>query len=327
MTILLKNKNFFKLYSSKRANVDKIQLVLKMFFKKEMKMKKIAITGASGFVGQNITSMFKTQGFEVISIKRTDLNDVQKLAEIVNGCEVVINLAGANIIHRWSESYKKLLYSSRIDTTKSLVQAMSECVVKPKLFFSTSAVGIYKNDAIYDESTQNLADNFLANLCKEWENEAFKASNFDIRTVIFRFGIVLGKDGGALSQMLTPFKLGLGGTIGDGTQSFSFIHIADLLKAYKFVIDNESLSGIFNMTAPIPTTNHGLTKALGKSLHRPTIFPIPIFVFNLIFSEGAKVLTDGQCVIPKNLLKNGFTFEFENIEDAIENIVFTTTNS
>lgn len=283
-------------------------------------MKKIAITGSSGFVGQKLTSMFQSLEYEVIGIKRSELSNEERLTSIVDNCELVINLAGANIINRWSESYKKLLYSSRIDTTKVLVNAMKNVQNKPKVFISTSAVGIYKNDKEYDESTTNLNDDFLGNLCKDWESEALKVKELGIRTAIFRFGIVMG-DGGALAKMLTPFKLGVGGTIGDGSQAFSFIHIDDLLKAYKFVLDNDSLDGVFNLTAPKTTTNYGLTKALGKSLNRPTILPIPQFILNIILSEGAKVLTDGQSVIPKHLIDSGFIFKYQNIEDTIDSLV------
>lgn len=283
-------------------------------------MERIAITGASGFVGKNLTTMFKDMGYEVIGIKRSDLSNSLKLTNIIDGAKVVINLAGANIINRWSESYKKLLYSSRIDTTKAIVKAIENSKVKPELFISTSAVGIYKNDKVYDEDTTNLNDDFLANLCKDWEYEALKAKTLGVRTAIFRFGIVMG-NGGALAKMLTPFKLGVGGIIGDGKQAFSFIHLADLLRAYTFLIDNINLDGVFNLTSPRPTTNYGLTKALGRSLNRPTFLPLPAFVLNLIFSEGAKVLTDGQSVVPKHLLDSGFKFEFENIDETIKNLV------
>ncbi|MDC0933571.1 TIGR01777 family oxidoreductase, partial [Arcobacteraceae bacterium] len=205
-------------------------------------------------------------------------------------------------------------------TTKALVKAMKACEIKPKKFISTSAVGIYKNDALYDEKTSNFSEDFLGTLCSDWEQEALNAKELNIKVSIFRFGIVMGK-GGALGKMLTPFKLGIGGTIGDGTQAFSFVHIEDLINAYNFVLNDEKIDGIFNITAPQPTTNYGLTKALGKSLHRPTILPIPQFVLNLILSEGAKVLTDGQSAIPNHLLESGFSFKYTNIEDTIENLV------
>ncbi len=283
-------------------------------------MAKIAITGASGFVGTNLTNIFHQEGYDVIAIKRDELKDVEKLTKILDGCEVIINLAGANIINRWSDEYKNLLYSSRIGTTRQLVKAMKRTYTKPKLFISTSAVGIYSNQDQYDEENYKYGDDFLANLCKDWEYEASKASELGIRTVIFRFGIVMGQ-GGALSKMLLPFKLGLGGTIGDGTQAFSFVHIEDLKKAFVFTITNENTEGVYNMTSPIPTTNLGLTKALGKSLRRPTFLPVPSFVLDLIFSEGSKVLTDGQSAVPKKLMDAGFEFEFHTIEDTIENLV------
>jgi uncharacterized protein (TIGR01777 family) len=282
--------------------------------------KRLAITGGTGFVGTNLRKLFEDNEFEISIIKREELNNIEKLTQIINNCEIVINLAGANIINRWTDEYKKTLYHSRIDTTISLVTAMEKCENRPKLFISTSAVGIYDNKKTYNEENIEYATDFLANLCKKWEDEALKAKEFNIRTAIFRFGIVLG-DGGALGKMLLPFKLGIGGVIGNGQQAFSFIHIEDLLNAYLHIYNNSQLEGIFNLTAPTPTTNKGLTKALGKTLKRPTILPVPEFVLNLIFSEGAKVLTDGQSVVPKRLLDSGFNFKYQTVEDSIENLV------
>lgn len=281
-------------------------------------MKTIAITGASGFVGSSLTKFFSNLGYKITPLSREILNNKNNLEEVLNSSDIVINLAGANIINRWSESYKRLLYSSRIDTTSKIVNAINHIQNKPKLLISTSAVGIYDNKTIYDENG-NFANDFLSNLCQDWEKKALEAKNEITKVSIFRFGIVLGRDGGALQKMLTPFKLGLGGTIGNGNQAFSFIHISDLLNAYKFVIEN-SHEDIFNLTAPKPTTNKGLTLALGKTLKRPTILPVPEFVLKLIFSEGARVLTDGQSVIPKKLLDLGFEFKFRTIEETIENL-------
>ncbi|WP_320034690.1 TIGR01777 family oxidoreductase [Halarcobacter sp.] len=283
-------------------------------------MKTIAITGSSGFVGTSLKNFFSNIGFEVRGIKREELKDSKKLIDIVENSDFIINLAGANIINRWTDSYKKLLYTSRIDTTKALVEAMKNAKVKPELFISTSAVGIYNNKACFKEENTEYSDDFLAKVCKEWEKEALKANEIGIRTAIFRFGIVLGH-GGALSKMLPAFKFGLGGNIGDGQQYFSFIHIEDLLRAYNFLYENKDLDGVFNLTAPISTTNEGLTKALGKVLHRPTFFTVPEFVLNLVFSEGSKVLTDGQCAIPQKLLDSGFKFKYASIENSLENLV------
>lgn len=288
---------------------------------KEDQMKKIAITGASGFVGTSLIKHFHTKGHDVIKIQRSELGDIETLSHIFENCDVVINLAGANIINRWSEEYKKLLYSSRLDTTGALIHAFEKASKKPKLFISTSAVGIYSNTKEQSEDDFEYGDDFLADLCKDWEKEALKAKTLGIRTAVFRFGIVLGSGGGALQKMLTPFKFGLGGTIGDGKQAFSFIHIDDLLNAYDFIIENDMHDGTFNLTAPKPTTNYGLTKALGKALHRPTLLPVPEFVLNLIFSEGAKVLTDGQSVVPKRLQELNFSFQHKDIDSTIKNIV------
>ncbi|PUE64232.1 TIGR01777 family oxidoreductase [Arcobacter caeni] len=281
-------------------------------------MKTIAITGASGFVGTSLTKYFSNLGYKIIPISRDILNNKQKLEETLNSTQIVINLAGANIINRWNEAYKKLLYSSRIDTTSKIVNAINNVQNKPKLLISTSAVGIYDNKTTYDENG-TYSNDFLSKLCQEWEKEALKAKNETTKVSIFRFGIVLGKNGGALQKMITPFKLGLGGIIGSGNQAFSYIHIDDLLNAYKFVIENE-FEDVFNITAPIPTTNKGLTKALGKTLKRPTILPVPEFILKLIFSEGAKVLTDGQSAVPEELLDLGFEFKFKNIEETIEDL-------
>ena len=274
-------------------------------------MKTIAISGASGFVGQSLVEFFSKLNYKVLQIRRDDLENSQKLDFIVNSCEVLINLSGANIINRWSESYKKLLVSSRIDTTKKLVESLNRVGKKDKLFISTSAVGIYDNSAKYDENGSFLND-FLSTLCQNWEKEAQKAKSDFTKVAIFRFGIVLGKNGGAFKKMITPFKLGLGGVIGSGKQHFSYIHIEDLMQIYKFVIEN-SFDGVFNCTALTPTTNEEFTKTLGKVLNRPTIFPIPEFVLKLI-------LSDGQSAIPKRLMDLGFEFKYKNIYETLKNL-------
>lgn len=282
-------------------------------------MKTIAITGASGFVGTNLTKYFQRLNYETVSITRDILNNEDRLLEVIKNSDVIINLAGANIINRWSEEYKKLLYSSRIETTKKVVNALNKINDSKKLLISTSAVGIYDNKDTHDENG-SYANDFLSNLCQSWESEANKAKSENTKVAIFRFGIVLGKDGGAFSKMITPFRLGLGGIIGSGNQAFSYVHIEDLLRAYKFVIENH-LDGVFNLTAPKPTTNAEFTRTLGKILRRPTIFPVPEFVLKLIFSEGARVLTDGQDVVPKRLLSLGFKFEYNNVDETLRALV------
>jgi hypothetical protein len=284
-------------------------------------MKTIAIAGASGFVGSYLTNFFKAKGYEILPIGIETYNNADLLLEIIEKSEILFNLSGANIAQRCSDSYKKILRYSRIDTTKKLIEAISKAKNAPKILISTSAVGIYAANESHDEYKFKYSNDFLGNLGKDWEAEASKALKYGVRTAIFRFGVVLGKNGGALSKMLPAFRFGLGGVISDGKAPFPFVHIDDLASAYEFVINNEKLSGIFNLTAPISTTNSGLTKALGDALHRPTIFPVPAFLLKLIFGEGATVLLDGQTVSPTRLLENGFEFKYPNIEEAIRDIL------
>ena len=265
---------------------------------------KVAITGASGFVASHLKEQFQ----DFVEIKRGDSEDeiLAKLKDV----DVVFNLAGAPIIKRWSESYKKVLLSSRVETTKKLVRAVNASKVKH--FISASAVGAYPDNGLYDESYTEYANDFLGKLTKEWEAEANKCSK---PTAIIRFGIILGKDGGALSQMLTHFKMGVGGTIGDGKMVMSWIAIDDLVGMYAYIVKHK-LTGVFNATAPNPVTNYEFTKALGKALHRFTIFPIPLFVLKIIFGEGASVLTGSKEIYPKAIMDAGFEFECQTIDKA-----------
>ena len=284
-------------------------------------MKKIAIVGANGFIGTYMQSFFKAEGFDVLPLGKEDIQkSTGEIAKVLEGTDIVINLAGAPIIHRWSASYKKVLYNSRIITTQKLVSAMTQMQKKPELFISISAIGIYATDGPMSESNYTYADNFLAKICKDWEAEAQHADDFT-RVVIFRFGVVLGKGGGALSKMLPAFRLGIAGTIGDGSEPFSWVHIDDLLHAYLFVFANDHMEGTFNLSAPNPVTNKELTKTLGKVLHRPTVIPLPKILLRFLFSEGATVLTEGQRVIPERLLGNNFTFKYPTIKEALREIL------
>lgn len=278
---------------------------------------RVAISGASGFVGSFLCDFFQKNGWEVSRINAADFGG--DLSPKLEGADMVINLAGAPIIGRWSEEYKKTLESSRIETASKLVRAICAMQNRPKSFFSASAVGYYE-EGENDEYSYKKADDFLGDLCERWENEARKIEACGVKCVNMRFGIVIGKNGGALAQMLPIFKAGLGGKIGSGKQGFSWIHLSDLAKAVLFIYEKE-LDGAFNFTAPNPTTNEGLTKALGHALSRPTIFPVPEFALRLLYSEGAKVLTSGQKVYPKKLLEAGFAFQYGKIEEAIKDAI------
>jgi uncharacterized protein len=284
---------------------------------------KIVASGITGFVGSYLHKEFAAnRKWHVEALKTADFSlQHDAFAKKIEGADVVINLAGASISARWTDKYKKLLYSSRINTTRKIVEAIAGLKDKPRLFISTSAVGRYAAEGIHTERKAVYATDFLGRLAEDWEAEALKAKDAGVRTVIFRFGIVLGPDGGILANMLPPFRLGLGGTIGSGRQPFSWIHIRDLYNALLLSIDDNSFSGIYNLCAPNPTTNIGLTKALAGALHRPAIFRIPEFALRLKFGDGAASFSSGQAVLPERLLAAGFKFEFPDIVGAIQDIV------
>ena len=263
---------------------------------------RVALVGGKGFIGSNLSKEFS----EVLIIDKSNLSQI----EMIKDCDVVINLAGATILKRWSENYKKELFSSRIDTTKKIVEIINNSNVK--YFISTSAIGIYPNNCSCDENSK-LGDNFLANLAKKWEEEALKCNK---PTAILRLSVVLGKNGGAIKQMLLPFKLNLGGTIGRGCNFLSFIDIRDLIRIYKFLIEKR-LTGIFNVSSPFYTTNYEFTKTLAKALNKKAPFIIPPFILKFLYGEGAEVLLSSQKVIPKRLIEAGFEFRYPTIEDSL----------
>mgnify|MGYP001180990451 CR=1 FL=1 len=281
---------------------------------------KIAISGASGFVGTCLKQALQDDGHQIVPLRRKDFSGSNFMQNALSGAHAVIHLAGAPIVARWTESYKREIVASRIDTTRLLVDALRVMPSPPGLFISTSGVGIYQPNVPCDESATVFAEDFLGTLARDWEREALAAREFSIRTIIFRLGAVLGRGGGVLQKMLLPFRLGLGGIIGDGMQAFSWIHIHDLISAYRFVIAHEQLSGIFNLSAPHPATNAGFTQALGSVLHRPTVLPVPAFLLRLRFGEGADIVLKGQHALPRRLLECGFGFAFPTIHDALQDL-------
>jgi uncharacterized protein (TIGR01777 family) len=282
----------------------------------------IAVSGASGFVGSRLVAVFQQRGWETIPLGREDFKLApEDFGKRLQGAEVIVNLAGAPIIERWTEGYKKIMYASRVDVTKKIVAACSLLKTRPRLLISTSAIGYYASQGVHTEEEHVKADDFLGTLTQAWEREALKAREIGMRVVIFRFGVVLGREGGALKKMLVPFKAGLGGTIGDGSQPFSWVHIDDLIRAYDKVIHDTTCEGVYNLTAPKPTTNKGLTRALSTALRKPAMLQVPRFVLRLQLGEGAQVLIQGQAVLPKRLLDSGFQFKFSDIDAAVMDCV------
>ncbi|MBK7029131.1 MAG: TIGR01777 family protein [Bacteroidales bacterium] len=279
---------------------------------------KIAISGAGGFLGTSISRYFQSLGHTVMPISRAmqNLRD-EKLASLLEGADVIINLAGAAVVSRWSDKNKQLIYDSRILTTRKLVAATKIMKSPPSVLVSASAIGIYQSHGEHNETSHSFDDGFLGKVCIDWEAEACKAT---CRVVIMRTGIVLGREGGALPAMLLPFKLGLGGPIASGKQGFSWIHVNDLIRAVDFLIHHTELSGIFNFTAPNPVDNLKFSKALASVLHRPAFFHTPAFVLRLLYGEGATALTQGQFVYPDKLINSGFSFQYPALESALHSL-------
>jgi uncharacterized protein (TIGR01777 family) len=280
----------------------------------------IAISGSNGFIGKQLTFYFQAKGNDVRRISRiyegTPAND---LVTKLSGVDVVINLAGAPIVGRWTRKYKKTLFDSRMNTTRKIVEAISLMDKKPELLISASAVGIYSSVGDQTESNYRKANDYLGEICTAWEMEAKKAVPFS-RVAITRFGIVLGKDGGALKRMLPLFRYGLGGKIASGKQGFSWIHVYDVIHAIEFIIENPKLSGEFNLTAPDVVNNSKFTKVLSKTLGKPALFTVPAFVLKLIFGEGVIAVAGGQFALPKHLTDEGFQFSFPDLENALQDI-------
>ncbi|KUG23787.1 cell division inhibitor [hydrocarbon metagenome] len=297
----------------------------------------IFMTGGTGFVGTYLTRKLITEGHKVTiltpsqsgtELKMTGLTYLEgnptikgKWQDAVGEHDVIINLAGASIFSRWTPEQKKILRESRIETTRNLVSALPADAGRITLF-STSAVGYYGFHED-EELTENMpaGDDFLAKLAYDWEKEALNAQTKGTRVVITRLGIVLGKNGGALGQMIPLFKLLLGGPLGSGKQWFSWVHMEDLAQAFIFLLKHPEIKGAVNLCSPQPLRNADLGKAIGRVLHRPSFMPAPGFMIKLILGEFGSVLLKGQRVIPRRLLDAGFKFRYPDIEEALKNII------
>ena len=297
---------------------------------------KILITGASGLVGGELIKALEPKGHKIYRLSRsapaTEF-DIQWDAyegfektesEKLEGMDAVVHLAGENVAGgSWTEERKARIRDSRVKGTRTLVKAMAGLKNPPKLFLGASAVGFYgnrRNEIVTEES--EAGENFLAETCVEWEAETTKAKAFADRVVIPRIGIVLSKDGGALEKMLTPFRYGVGGTVGSGEQWMSWIAIDDLVDILVYSIENEEVTGVFNATAPNPVQNKDFTASLAAAVSRPAFIPIPSFGVKLIFGEmGESLLLEGCRVIPRKLEQLGYKFKFPYLEPALEHVI------
>ena len=280
----------------------------------------ICIAGSTGFIGKSAAIFFQSNGFKVVSITRKDLNQgTRHITSMIDGSEMLINVVGASIQKKWTKAYKKEIYNSRIITTKILIDAIKLTKNKPKVFVSSSAVGIYNSIDIHDEFSEKYSGSFLGKVCRNWEREAFKLMNLkETRLVIFRYGIVLGRNGGAFPNILRSFKFFLGSVLGDGYQWFPFVHIEDVLSAYWFVLVNKNAHGIYNVVVPNLVPYNRFCQIVAKTIKRPCWLKIPFVFLKLRFGEFAAVLTEGQHVKPHRLIREGFYFQYPTAEKTVK---------
>ena len=300
---------------------------------------KIFITGGTGFVGNSLSKALLERGHSLKILTRSRRDDTADRGKVsyIEGdpvrrgqwlyqladCDVIVNLAGASIFKRWTSKYKQKLIESRIRTTRNIVDGLADRKKDNVLLISTSAVGYYgfHGDEELDEKTPPGSD-FLASLAVEWENAANEALKSDAGVLINRFGVVLGKGGGAIPMMTPLFKFWIGSQLGKGGQYFSWIHIKDLVNIILFQIENAGLHGPFNCTSPNPVTNRELTRAIAHVMKKPVLMPpVPGFMMKIVMGEFADVLLKGQRVIPQKLLDAGYSFEFSELKSALEDIL------
>jgi uncharacterized protein len=317
-----------------RHNVTKIEAKI---FQEKKKNMKILVAGSRGLVGTDLVSFLKHQGHEVVRLSRSKkANDTEHVitwdpdSGSVNeadfeGFDAVINLAGENIASkRWTPDQKEEIRQSRVDSTELIANALTKVKTPPRVFVCASATGYYgdRPDEVLNENSVAVRGDFLSETCVAWENACKPAVEVGIRVVNTRFGIILSPKGGAMSKLLLPFQLGLGGQIGNGEQVMSWIALDDVIYALNYVVQNEAISGPVNFTAPNPVTNLEFTKTLGKVLQRPTIFPVPSFGIKLVFGEMADaLLLSSQKVKPTKLESAGYEFAYGDLEAAFRHLL------
>ena len=294
---------------------------------------RLLVSGASGLVGTALARLLEPQGITLLNLTRSPrhAHDVGwdpaagKLDRgALEGVDAIVHLAGESIASgRWSEQRKRRILDSRVNSTRLLAEAAASLDRPPRVLVSASAIGFYGNRGAERLTEESKSGNlFLSEVCRQWEEATQPARGAGIRVVNTRFGVILSPDGGALQKMLTPFRFGLGGIVGDGRQYWSWITLQDTVRAIEFALQTEALSGAVNVVAPHPVTNSQFTKALGRVMHRPTIFPLPAFAARIVLGEMAdELLLASANVVPQRLEAAGFTFLHAELEPALRQLI------
>jgi uncharacterized protein len=299
---------------------------------------RIVITGGSGLIGSAVAREMGGAGHEVVVLTR-DKSRVKDLpantravqwdgrtgegwAPLLDSDTAIVHLAGESIAAgRWTESRKRRIRASRVESGVAVLAAIRQAKEKPKTLLQGSAVGIYGpcGDEVVTEG-HPPGTGFLADVCVDWEASTAEAESLGVRRAVLRTGVVLSGDGGALPKMSLPFRLGVGGPLGGGRQWLPWIHLADEVGAIRFLLEREEARGPFNLTAPQPLTNRGFSRALGKALHRPSLAPAPGFALRLVLGEMAAMLLEGQRAVPQRLFEMGYAFRFPEALQALRNL-------
>jgi uncharacterized protein (TIGR01777 family) len=293
------------------------------------------VTGGTGFIGKALCQRLAATGAGLTVLSRDPASATRRLppgtrciaslAELgpKDAFDAVINLAGEPIAAaRWSPARKELLAASRIGLTQELVAWMARAERRPAVLLSASAIGFYgdQGDTLLMEESLPRRE-YQHELCRGWEEAALQAQPLGVRTVVLRIGLVIGRDGGFLQRMLPPFRMGLGGPVGNGRQWMSWVHCDDVLGMIEWLLEREDLQGVFNATAPSPVSSLGFARALGEVLHRPALLPLPAPVLKLVFGEMSTLLLTGQRVLPARAEREGYRFRFPDIRSALEEAV------
>ncbi|MAS36677.1 MAG: TIGR01777 family protein [Anaerolineaceae bacterium] len=305
---------------------------------------RVIITGGTGFIGSQLANQMAAEGHEVIVLSRSpalakglsskvrvegwDAKTARGWGHLADKTDVIVNLAGASIAgdnffpSRWTDERKRLIIDSRVNAGKAVVEAIEAAETKPAVVIQSSAVGYYGTHPNTVDITEDspAGDDWLADVCQQWEASTAAVESMGVRRVIIRMGVVLSFEEGALSRMALPFQFFAGGPFGDGKQPLSWIHPADEIGAIRFLIKQAEASGPFNLTAPNPVTNAAFSRALGEVMGRPSLIPVPGFAFNAMFGEVATVVLDGQRVLPQRLAELGYTFQFTDAEAALRDL-------
>jgi uncharacterized protein (TIGR01777 family) len=297
-----------------------------------MNSPRILVSGVSGPIGAALLPSLKARGYSVTRLVRGGSSADGKVSwdptqplppDSVSGFEAVIHLAGETVVGRWTEEKKRQIRNSRVLGTRNLAQALAKAPQRPRLLISGSAIGYYgdRGGEILGENSAS-GKGFLPEVCREWEAATQPATDAAIRTVQMRIGVVLSADGGALQKMLLPFRLGLGGNMGNGNQWWSWIHVQDLVGAVHHILKNDLLQGPVNVVSPRPVSNSDFTKILAGVLSRPAIFPMPAFAARLAFGQMAdELLLASQRVEPAKLVASGYPFQYSDLKKALQEIL------